>query len=201
MLFFDEVLPLNLEASFRSRATRSFDADSSARSSRRHPIRGTYDKTSLEQIAKAGVWIFKKLARETREGIRPTSGILPLERAKDVALGCPELAVLLMPMPITNVKRIVEDRPSPQPGKRAKKAARAKAAAASSLSAQGQHAMAGTRRAKERAKARASRACQRSPLAWKGPEPMVNDDAMATTSAVASSPWTTAAATEASTSA
>ena len=97
-----------------------------------------YAKTPLEQIAKADVWIFKKLARETREGIRPTSGILPLEKAMDVALGCPELAILLMPLPLTNAKRPTEDGPPPQPGKRAKKAARAKAAASSSSSAQGQ---------------------------------------------------------------
>ena len=37
------------------------------------------DVAGADQIAKAGVWIFKELARETREGIRPTSGILPLE--------------------------------------------------------------------------------------------------------------------------
>ena len=95
-----------------------------------------YAKTSPEQIAKADVWVFKKrLARETREGIRPTSGILPLEKAMDVALGCPELGVLLMPLPLTNAKRTVEDEPSPQPGKRAKKSACAKTAAASSPSA------------------------------------------------------------------
>ena len=98
-----------------------------------------YAKTSLEQIAKADVWIFKKLARETREGIRPTSGILPLEKTMDVALGCPELAILPMPLPITKVKRTAEDGPSPQSGKRATKTAGAKAAAASSPSAQGQH--------------------------------------------------------------
>jgi hypothetical protein len=59
-----------------------------------------YAKPTLEQIQKADVWIFKRLARETRAGIRPTAaGTLPLVEAMDAVLATQELAMILMPLP------------------------------------------------------------------------------------------------------
>ena len=91
-----------------------FDADSSARSSRRPPTRGTPRRRWSRSQRPTSGSSRSSHVRLVRAFVPPQASFLPLAKAMDVALGCPELALLLMPLPITNVMRTAEDGPSPQ---------------------------------------------------------------------------------------
>ena len=75
------------------------------------PIDG-YKKVSLDQIQRADLELFKFLMKHSREGIRPSGGVAPLEAILDRAITSAEIRLRLAPLPAgsgSGIKRKHDD--------------------------------------------------------------------------------------------
>lgn len=62
------------------------------------PIAG-HKKVSIEQIQHADMELFKKIIKETRDRIRPSGGVAPVQQALRLAINAPEIQLHLQPLP------------------------------------------------------------------------------------------------------
>lgn len=63
-----------------------------------NPVAG-HRKVSIEQIQHADMELFKKLIKDTRDGIRPSGGAVPVQIALRAAITAPEIRLHLQPLP------------------------------------------------------------------------------------------------------
>lgn len=72
------------------------------------PIAG-YQKVSIEQIQQADLELWKLVIKQTRAGIRPVGGKMPVEEAVESIINLPEVRLHLQPLPAGTKRKLEMD--------------------------------------------------------------------------------------------